>query len=116
MFGIANGDSDRGYADIDYAFYTYPPTGLLTVYEKGTSKASLGAYAAGDKLRISIWSGGLVSYWLNGALAYTSAQPPVFPLRVDTSFNNIGAIVQDAVLAGNLIDDVSRVMLFFGGD
>ncbi len=24
MFGLGNGDTDQSYADIEYAFYTYP--------------------------------------------------------------------------------------------
>ena len=37
-------------------------------------------------------------------LLYTSGQAPILPLRVDTAFFSTGAVVQDAVLAGTLVD------------
>jgi hypothetical protein len=103
MFGLSNGDTDLGYADIDFAFYTYPPTGQLMVYEKGLRRAQLGAYAAGDMLRVAVESG-VVKYWWKGALAYSSVQAPALPLRVDTSLYSTGASVQGATLAGALVD------------
>ena len=78
MFGLSNGDTDQGYADIDYAFYTYPPTGQLLVFEKGVYRGSFGAYAAGDILRVAVESG-VVKYYRNGALLYTSLQAPASP-------------------------------------
>ena len=54
MFGLSNGDSDQGYADIDYAFYTYPATGQLWSTRRASASRSLGAYAAGDTLRIAV--------------------------------------------------------------
>ena len=65
MFGLSNGDTDQGYADIDFAFYTYPATGQLMVYEKGVYRGQFGAYAAGDTLRVSVESG-VVKYWRKG--------------------------------------------------
>jgi uncharacterized repeat protein (TIGR01451 family) len=103
MFGLGSGDTDQGYADVDYAFYTYPGTGQLMVYEKGVQRGQFGAYAAGDKLRISVESG-VVKYWWKGVLVYTSGQVPTLPLRVDTSLYSTGAVVQGAILAGTLVD------------
>ncbi len=39
MFGLGNGDTDQGYADIEYAIYTYPATGQLYIYEGGVYRA-----------------------------------------------------------------------------
>jgi hypothetical protein len=103
MFGLGNGDTDQTYADIDYTFYTYPATGQLMVFEKGAYRGLLGAYAAGDKLRISVESN-VVKYWWKSVLVYASSQAPAFPLRVDTSLYSTGAVVQGAILAGTLID------------
>lgn len=105
MFGLNNGDANQGYADLDHAFYTYPPTGRLLIYENGVGRAKLGAYTAGDKLRISVQSG-VVRYWVNGSLARTSSLTPNYPLRVDASFYSTGAVVQDAMIAGTLVDTV----------
>ena len=102
MFGLSNGDSGQGYADIDYAFYTYAATSQLWLYEKGVRLAILGVYSAGDKLRIAV-SGGVVTYWWKGVLVRTSSQVPVLPLRVDTSLYQTGATVQGATLAGTLV-------------
>jgi hypothetical protein len=102
MFGLSNGDSDQTYADIDFAFYAYPGTGQLMVFEKGVYRGQFGTYAAGDKLRVSVDSG-VVKYWFKGSLVYTSSQTPTFPLRVDTSLYSTGAVVQDATLAGSLV-------------
>jgi uncharacterized repeat protein (TIGR01451 family) len=102
MFGLGNGDTDQGYADVDFAFYTYPPTGQILIYEKGVKRGSLGAYAPGDKLRISLESG-VVKYWWRGVPVYVSGQVPALPLRVDTSLYSVGAAVQGASLTGTLI-------------
>jgi hypothetical protein len=101
MFGLSNGDTDKGYADIDFAFYTYPPTGRLMVYENGLYRGQFGTYATGDKLRVSV-AAGTVTYWFKGTLVYTSSQAPAFPLRVDTSLYSTGATIEDATLAGSL--------------
>jgi hypothetical protein len=101
MFGLGNGDSDQGFADVDFAFYTHPGTGRLLVYEKGTSRGSFGAYAAGDTLRVVLASS-VVRYYRNGALLYSSLQAPALPLRVDTALYSQGATVSGATLAGAL--------------
>lgn len=103
MFGLSNGDTDQGYADIDYAFYTYPPNGRLYVYENGTQRGFFGTYAAGDVLRVSV-DAGVVTYYRNGTLLRTSTVTPTLPLRVDTALYSVGANVNDAVLSGDVGD------------
>ena len=66
MCGLANGDTDQGYADIDFALYTYPGNGRLYIFEKGTYRGSFGAYASGDKLKVAVESG-VVKYYRNGS-------------------------------------------------
>jgi hypothetical protein len=102
MFGLSNGNSGATYSDIDYAFYTYPGGGTVWIGEKGVSRGSFGAYAAGDKLRVSV-SAGTVKYYRNATLLYTSAIGPTYPLRVDSWLYSPGATVQ-AVLSGTLVD------------
>jgi hypothetical protein len=103
MMGLGFGDASIDYPDIDYAFYTYPPTGQLYVFENGVFRGQFGAYTAGDKLRVAVEVFG-VNYYRNGALVYTSAAAPIFPLRIKAAIYSIGAAVQDAVLAGTLVD------------
>jgi hypothetical protein len=102
MFGLATGDSDQSLADIDYAFYTYAPTTQLMIYENGTYRGIFGVYSAGQKLRITVESG-VVRYFRDGALLFTSTQVATQPLEVDTSLYSTGATVQSATLAGTLV-------------
>jgi hypothetical protein len=106
MFGLSNGDASTSYAEIDYAFYTYPTGTQLVIYENGVARLTLAnGYAVGDKLQVSI-EGGVVKYRRNGTVLYTSSVAPTYPLRVDTGFFVTGAVVQDAKLAGPLVDTV----------
>jgi hypothetical protein len=95
MFGLSQGDTDAGYADLDYAIYTYPPTGRVMVFEGGAYRTTLGSYVAGDRLRVSV-EDGLVTYRMNGALLDVSPTPPRYPLNVDTSLYSTGATVAGA--------------------
>ena len=72
------------------------------VFEKGTSRGSFGAYASGDKLKVAIESG-VVKYYRNGTLLYTSTQAPTLPLRADASIYSTGAALQDVRLGGALV-------------
>jgi hypothetical protein len=105
MFGLSHGDTDGGYADIDYAIYTYPPTSALMVYEKGVYRGAFGGYAAGDRLRVSV-EGGVVTYRRNGQLLGTSVVAPTYPLLADTSLNSAGTELLDGRIAGTLEDRV----------
>jgi len=105
MFGLSCGDTDGGYADIDYALYTYPPTGQLLAYEKGVYRGAFGPYAQGDRLRVSV-EAGVVTYRSNGQLLGSSDVPPTYPLLVDTSLYSAGTELLDARIAGQLQDRV----------
>jgi hypothetical protein len=102
MFGLANGDTDQSYGDIDFAFYSYAGGGQLFVFEKGTNRGSFGAYVAGDKIKVAVESG-VVKYYRNNTLLYTSTQAPALPLRVDASIYSTGTTVQEARLDGTLV-------------
>jgi hypothetical protein len=97
MFGLSNGNSSQSWQDIDYAFY---PTagGALQIYERGVGRGTFGTYAAGDKLRVAV-VGGVVRYYRNGVLLYTSPMAPVFPLLVDTALYDTGATLGEVVIS-----------------
>lgn len=44
---------------------------------------------------------GVVKYYKNGALLYTSAVTPTYPLRVDTSLYATGATVSSVTITAN---------------
>ncbi len=115
MFGLSSGDTDQSYADIDFAFYTYPPTGRLMIFESGASRGTYGDYAAGDTLSIGL-EAGIVKYYRNGFLLYTSSQSPALPLIVDTSLYSSGATVQNAALSGTLVSVSSNEPVVWTND
>ena len=65
----------------------------IYIYEKGTYRGAFGAYASGDKLKVAVESG-VVKYYRNGTLLYTSTQAPTLPLRADASIYSTGAVLQ----------------------
>jgi hypothetical protein len=101
MLGLSNGDTDHRYSDIDFAVAPNA-RGEVHVYEKGAHRGSVGKYAIGDRLRVAVVSGA-VRYYRNGVLLRTSALPPRYPLRVDTSLHGTGATITGAVLSGTLV-------------
>lgn len=100
MCGLSNGDSNQVYTDIDFAIYP-AADGNVYIYEGGVYKGWFGAYSPGNRFRVSVESG-VVKYWKNGALFYTSAVAPTYPLLVDTSLYSPGSTVTNATIAGNL--------------
>ncbi len=114
MFGLSHGDTDGGYADIDFALFTCPATGEVMVFEGGAYRGTFGSYAAGDVLAVAI-EDGAVSYRRNGALLYTSSAAPVYPLVLDLSlywgriegarlFGNVSSVPEQAVTWSNLVN------------
>ncbi len=101
MVGLANGNTNSGFSDIDYALYM--AAGTLYIYENGLNRGSFGTLLAADLLRVSV-EGGVIKYRKNGNLLYTSAIAPKYPLLVDTSLYSTTAVVQGAVLSGRLVN------------
>lgn len=93
MGGLSNGDTDAGYADIDFAFYLRK-NGRLRIYEGGVDRGGVGLYAAGDILRVEVLAG-VVTYRRNGALLFTSAGTPTAPLLFDSSIYTTSGTIND---------------------
>src|SRR5437764_10812596 len=55
------------------------------------------AYAASDHLKVSV-ENGVVKYYRNATLLYTSTVAPQYPLLVDTSLNTVNAGVYNVVI------------------
>jgi len=97
MIGLSNGDSNQSFTDGD--FFIYPTSGALQIYEGGTKKGHFGAYSTGDTLKIAVESG-VVNYYQNDILLYTSLQTLVYPLLVDTALYSTGATLKEVKLGG----------------
>jgi uncharacterized delta-60 repeat protein len=99
--GLSNGDTDNTRTDIDFAvmmWKTMSGVNYVEVYENSVWKAGQ-FYQTGDIFRVAV-QGGVVKYSKNGALWYTSAKAPVYPLLVDTSLWNAGATINNVMIAG----------------
>jgi len=97
MAGLSVGDSGQAYGDIDFAIHL-KATGRVGVYEGGVLRGgNFTTYVAGDLFRIEA-KAGVVTYARNGAVFYTSALAPSFPLGVDTSFYTPGSTINDVNL------------------
>jgi hypothetical protein len=100
MAGLGVGNSGQHYVDIEFAFYLQPGGGLF-VSESGNWRTNQLSYAAGDRFRVSVTSG-VVKFWQNENLIYTSGLTPQYPLVVDTSLFDVGSSVNGAVISGVL--------------
>ncbi len=89
----ANTDTAR----INFAFSLWA-NGGYEVRELGTYKFE-GTYVAGDVFKVAI-EGGVVKYYKNGAVVYTSSVAPTYPLGFDVSILTMNATVSNASLVG----------------
>jgi Right handed beta helix region/Abnormal spindle-like microcephaly-assoc'd, ASPM-SPD-2-Hydin/HYDIN/CFA65/VesB-like, Ig-like domain len=99
MLGLGNGNTSNGREDIDFSLNA-TAGGMLRVYEKGVFRGTFGSYASGDRLRIAV-VGGVVRYYRNTSLLYSSTKPPTYPLVVDTALNTPGATLAKVVISRN---------------
>ncbi len=97
MAGLSSSYTSSSYTTIQYAFYLQA-SGLLGIYESGSSKGNFGNYSTGDLLKISVAANG-VSYYQNGNLLYISAISPTLPLLADVSINTVNGTVSNALIA-----------------
>ena len=72
-------------------------TGIAEVREAGVFRTDT-PFVAGDVFRIAVQSG-VVRYSKNGALLYTSAVAPTYPLFFAAALSNLNATIGNAVLA-----------------
>lgn len=91
MMGLNSNHTTNDYIDIDFAIYTHED-GSLKVYENGTSKGSFGTWDqyGTDIFKVAI-ENGVVNYYKNGSVFYTSATAPTYPIYADCSLHCHGA-------------------------
>ncbi|MFM7016671.1 MAG: LamG-like jellyroll fold domain-containing protein [Bacteroidota bacterium] len=96
MVGLSATYASSSYTTIQYAIYLQS-NATIGIYESGTSRGTFGAYATGDVLRVAIESG-VVKYYRNGTLLYTSTVIPSLPLSVNASLSDMGATITNVMV------------------
>jgi hypothetical protein len=86
------GDRNR----IDFAIHV-DNDNTLYIYESGEQISSFGSYQSGDEYKVSI-ENGIVRYYHNDNLIYTSNKTPSFPLRVGVALYSNGSEINNAFI------------------
>jgi hypothetical protein len=92
--GLTQVGSAPGYANMGFAIRLQ--SGSAEVREKGVYKADT-SFVSGDVFRIAVGAG-IVNYYKNGAVFYTSTTPPIYPLQGSASINSLGGTITNAVI------------------
>ena len=92
--GFTQTGTGVGYADMAYAIRLQD--GVATVREEGVYKSDT-SFVSGDVFRIAVGAG-IVNYYKNGTLFYTSSTAPTYPLQASVSINSLGGTVTNAVI------------------
>jgi hypothetical protein len=100
MAGLSNGDTNQNYTDIDFGIVVRSD-GTCAIFEGGTYRGETGTYSANDRFRVEVFYG-VVRYFRNGTLLYTSPATPRYPLLVDTALYQQNATLTN-VRVGNLV-------------
>ena len=87
--------ASTSYNEIEFAFGLWPDGGW-DIRESGMYRAE-GRFAAGDRFKVSVASGA-VQYYQNGALVFSSAAGPVYPLVFDATLLGASAAIGGATL------------------
>ncbi len=93
---------------IDFAF-SFWPDGGWDIRERNVYRTE-GRLVAGDVFRVSV-EGGLVKYYQNGTLVYTSLTPAAWPLVLDTTLVGAGATVGAAAITATAPPPASPVAI-----
>ncbi|TMQ12704.1 MAG: hypothetical protein E6J91_20385 [Deltaproteobacteria bacterium] len=105
--GFGHTSTWQGAANIDYSFRMQ--AGHADVYERNSYRTDI-VVAVGDVLKLDV-VGGVAHYYKNGALQYTSAQAPVYPLRIATSMIDASSTIAQAKISGAASGAVTWVNL-----
>ncbi len=104
MLAFTNYDPDYSYTSFDYAWYPASDA-VAYVHQNGTNMGSFGSYTADTLFRIEV-KNGVVRYYMNGVLKYTSLVPVVYPLMVDCSLNTVGSSFREVFVGVNSEDNM----------
>ena len=101
VVGLNDIDVDAAYANIEHGFYA--SGGVVRIYESGVEKFYAGAYNSGDLFELRR-EAGVVRYYKNDALIYTSPTPSAGIAFMDTSLYSGGDYIYDPEIA-----DITRL-------
>lgn len=92
MFGLSDVNTNNHYNTIDYALYLNSNS-LLYVFESGAYRGVFGNYDSGDTVSVRA-NNGVIEYYKNSQLLYTSNIAPTFPLLIDVSLYHNNATIE----------------------
>jgi hypothetical protein len=93
--GLGSPNAAPGTLDIAHSF-SFWPDGGWDIRERNGYRTE-GTFVAGDRFRIAV-DAGVVRYFKNGTLVYTSAVAPTLPAAINVSFLTMGAAVTEMTL------------------
>src|SRR3989344_8453740 len=98
--GLSKGDPNQDYKQINFAL-GLNASGQIYISENTVLKyGPAGSYVPGDIFKVAVESG-VVKYYKNGTIFYTSSQVPSYPLLFDTSLHHTGTTVTNAKIFSN---------------
>lgn len=97
--GLNGSNQGTGYAEMEHAIFL--SDGKARVYESGVSKYLIGDFAAGDEFKIRR-SNGVVTYYQNGALVYTSEVASSGTVFLDAAMYSAGDEITDPAVVGGM--------------
>jgi len=83
MLGLSTSSHTATDSYTDITFGVYLTSSTAQIWESGVQQPGSWSYAPGDHFSVAV-EGGVVKYRQNGALLYTSAVTPTYPLWVHT--------------------------------
>jgi PKD repeat protein len=97
MCGLSVNTDNHDWTDIAFAAHLNTG-GAFYVVESGASRGYFGDYSSGDVFRVSL-EAGIIRYYRNGSLFYTSGLKPSYPLRAAAALDGSGATIAGAVIS-----------------
>jgi hypothetical protein len=98
FLGLSSSPTWTGATGMDYSWRLQSGSG--EVYENNRWRHT-GPIVGGDLLRIAV-DAGVVRYYRNGSMVYTSTRVPAYPLRVHASIIDLHGTVKDATLTASV--------------
>ena len=92
--GLTNVNAGIGSLNLNYAIRLQ--SGDAAAYEDGAYKADV-SFTSGDVFRVAV-SAGVVSYYKNGTVFYTSAIAPTYPLQGSAVICNLNGTISNTVM------------------